>query len=98
MAFRELATNAVKYGALSSASGRLQVCWSVGGLGDNSVLVVDWCELGGPALDVQSIPGFGSRLLRRIVTKELAGQLDLQFKREGECCAMTIRIGSANQQ
>jgi PAS domain S-box-containing protein len=99
MAFHELATNAAKYGALSSEAGRVQVDWRVDGRDrDGAVLVVDWCELGGPALEVQPIPGFGSRLLRQTITRELAGQLDLRFEREGVCCTIKIPIGSHGRQ
>jgi PAS domain S-box-containing protein len=94
MAFHELTTNAVKYGALSTASGRVQVDWTVEG----TILTVDWCELGGPELESQPIPGFGSRLLRQTITKELAGQLDISFEREGVCCTIAIPIGLADQE
>jgi len=95
MAFHELTTNAVKYGALSVGTGRVQVDWTVQEKGGESVLTVDWCELGGPTLEVQPIPGFGSRLLRQTITRELAGQLDIRFEREGVCCTIEVRIASA---
>ncbi|RDI58055.1 sensor histidine kinase [Microvirga subterranea] len=98
MAFHELATNAVKYGALSTASGRVQVDWKLGGSGDEAVLVIDWCEVGGPALEAEPVPGFGSRLLRQTIAHELAGQLDLRFEREGVCCTMTISLQPAGRQ
>jgi two-component sensor histidine kinase len=65
MAVHELTTNAVKHGALAAASGRVQVGWKIDDRGGTSVLTIDWCELGGPALATQPIPGFGSRLLRQ---------------------------------
>jgi PAS domain S-box-containing protein len=98
MALHELATNAAKHGALSSASGRVQVDWKVTGSGEDTVLVIDWCELDGPALEVQPIPGFGSRLLRQTITRELAGHLDLRYERGGVCCTITIPIEAATEQ
>jgi two-component sensor histidine kinase len=98
MAFHELSTNAVKYGALSTAAGRIQVDWRIDGWGEDAVLTVDWCELGGPTLKIQPSPGFGSRLLRQTITRELAGQLDLRFEQEGVCCTIAVPIGSADQQ
>jgi PAS domain S-box-containing protein len=95
MAFHELTTNAVKYGALSVGAGRVQVDWTVQDKAGESILTVDWCELGGPTLDVQPIPGFGSRLLRQTITRELAGQLDIRFEREGVCCTIAVRIAAA---
>ena len=96
MAFHELATNAVKHGALS-ASGRVQVDWRVENHGAGAVLAIDWCELGGPVPQRAPSPGFGSRLLRQTITHELAGQLDLRFEREGVCCAITVPTGTAGQ-
>jgi two-component sensor histidine kinase len=94
MAFHELTTNAAKYGALSTASGRVQVDWTIEG----AILTVHWRELGGPVLETQPIPGFGSRLLRQTITRELAGELDIRFERDGVCCTIGIHIGSADQQ
>ena len=98
MAFHELTTNAVKYGALSTASGRVQVDWKVDGSGEGSLLTIDWCELGGPMLEAKPIPGFGSRLLRQTITRALAGQLDIRFERAGVCCTMAVPIRSNGQQ
>jgi two-component sensor histidine kinase len=98
MAFHELTTNAVKYGALSTASGRVQVDWKVDGSGEGSLLTIDWCELGGPMLEAKPIPGFGSRLLRQTITRELAGQLDIRFERAGVCCTTAVPIRSNGQQ
>ncbi len=98
MAFHELATNAVKYGALSAASGRVKVDWTVDGWGDGAVLTVNWVELDGPVLETQPSPGFGSRLLRQTITRELAGQLDIRFEREGLRCTLSVPIGLADQQ
>jgi two-component sensor histidine kinase len=98
MAIHELTTNAAKYGALSVASGLVQVDWKVNGQGEGAVVTIDWCESGGPALEAQPSPGFGSRLLRQTITHELAGELDLRYEREGVCCAIAIPIGAAGQQ
>jgi two-component sensor histidine kinase len=55
----ELATNAVKYGALSLSEGIIDVNWSH----DDRVLVLTWIESGGPAVSVPNRNGFGSRLI-----------------------------------
>jgi PAS domain S-box-containing protein len=96
MAFHELTTNAVKYGGLSSDSGRVQVVWKLDAQGGDMVLTVDWCELNGPQVEGPPRPGFGSRLLRQTITRELTGQLDLRFEREGVCCIITVPIEAAN--
>lgn len=98
MVFHELTTNAVKHGALSSIAGRIQVDWRIDGWGEGAILTVEWCELDGPMLETQPSPGFGSRLLRQTITRELAGQLDIRFEREGIRCRIAIPIGSTDQQ
>ncbi|KFG67740.1 hypothetical protein JH26_20905 [Microvirga sp. BSC39] len=98
MALHELATNAVKHGALSLASGQVQVDWRTDEGGGEPILTVEWRERGGPLLDGQPSSGFGSRLLRQTIVQELAGELDVRFEREGVCCTIAISIGSASQQ
>lgn len=96
MAFHELATNAAKYGALSSAAGQVQVHWTMDRAG--TLLTIAWEELGGPPIEADPVPGFGSRLLRQTITRELAGRLDMRFDREGLRCTMAVPMGSAGQQ
>lgn len=98
LSFHELVTNAVKYGALSTASGRVQVDWKVEDSGEGTILTIDWCELDGPVLGTEPRPGFGSRLLRQTITQELAGQLDLRYEREGVCCTIAVPVGPVRQQ
>ncbi len=98
MAIHELATNAVKHGALSLISGQVQVDWKADETGDEAILTVEWREMGGPLVEGQPNPGFGSRLLRQTIVQELAGELSVRFEREGMCCTITVRIGSAKQQ
>ena len=59
--FHELATNAGKYGAFSSAHGMLQVSWSVS---DDSPQVSAWDETEGPTVENVGEPGFGTKLLK----------------------------------
>jgi hypothetical protein len=63
MLLHELATNAMKYGALSNDGGRVEVTWSVV-RGDQASLHLCWQEIGGPATTYPSSKGFGSRLIR----------------------------------
>jgi two-component sensor histidine kinase len=60
----ELATNALKYGALSAASGRVEVRWTLDGAMDDPVLTLSWREHGGPTVAPPGRAGFGSRLLK----------------------------------
>jgi PAS domain S-box-containing protein len=96
MAFHELATNAAKYGALSSAAGQVEVDWKIDRKG--ALLTIAWRELSGPSIETEPTLGFGSRLLRQIITRELAGQLDIRFEREGVRCTLAVPMESAGQQ
>lgn len=98
MALHELTTNAVKYGALSAATGRVQVDWRMEEHGRDATLILDWCEMGGPPVQAQPRPGFGSRLLRQTITQELGGELSMRFEPEGVCCQIVVGIASAEQR
>ena len=76
----ELATNAVKYGALSQAEGQIQITTRVDG-GD---LVLCWRESGGPRINGQpERQGFGSRLTELSIVQQLGGSLDREWRPEG---------------
>jgi two-component sensor histidine kinase len=98
MALHELTTNAAKYGALSEATGRVQVDWRVEGHGRDATLTLDWCEMGGPPVQAHPRPGFGSRLLRQTITQELGGELTMRFEPDGACCQIVVGIASAEQR
>ncbi|MCR5879404.1 sensor histidine kinase [Phenylobacterium sp. J367] len=90
MAFHELATNAAKYGAWSVGAGRVNVDWSVEG----ERLRVVWREEGGPPVTPPDREGFGSRLLRQGLVRELAGSVDLTFPAEGALCVIEAPLES----
>lgn len=91
MAFHELATNATKYGALSTADGRVDVAWALDGDGQ---IAIDWRETGGPAVAPPSRRGFGSRLLEQGLPRELGGAVDLRFLPEGLRCAIRLPLSA----
>ncbi|HEY9217147.1 MAG TPA: HWE histidine kinase domain-containing protein, partial [Phenylobacterium sp.] len=72
MGLHELATNAVKYGALSAPEGRVKIDWSVDVQPDERPeLTLRWRELGGPRVEKPTRRGFGSRLIERGLAAEL---------------------------
>lgn len=64
LVLHELATNAMKYGALSNDVGSVTIDWSVTGEGDRAVFALTWQEISGPHVEPPTEKGFGSRLLR----------------------------------
>ena len=86
MAFHELCTNAVKYGALAEGQGRVDLGWSVRSSAGENWLRIRWEESGGPAVKPPSRTGFGTKLLERAVARELKAQVQLQFLPLGVVC------------
>jgi PAS domain S-box-containing protein len=78
--FHELATNAAKYGALSTADGRVAIHTTCRG----NTLTVDWREQGGPTIDrAPDTVGFGTRLATLSIEQQLAGTIARDWQREG---------------
>lgn len=87
MIFHELATNASKYGALSSTAGEVTVDWSVEG---RTRLAIVWRERGGPLVTPPKRSGFGSRLIAASLKGDLAGSAAFDYAPEGLTCTLTI--------
>ena len=77
----ELATNAAKYGALTTPEGRVAVEWAVRRDGDKDVLDLRWTERGGPPAKAPTRKGFGSRIIRMGLSG--SGGVDLDYGAEG---------------
>ena len=82
MVFHELATNAGKYGALSTPEGRVFVDWAIA---DQRAprLTLNWREAGGPQVSPPQRRGFGSRLIERNIRHDLAGEIEAAYAPEG---------------
>lgn len=83
MATHELATNAVKYGALSVDAGRVAIGWSVIEENEGESLAFTWRETGGPVVVVPTRKGFGSRMIERALASELTGTARIEFNADG---------------
>jgi two-component sensor histidine kinase len=87
IALHELATNAIKYGALSVPSGRVQLSWSIIRHSEPR-LHIRWLELDGPEVEPPRREGFGTRMLRRLLASQLDGSVRLDFNPGGLDCAI----------
>jgi two-component sensor histidine kinase len=83
MAIHELSTNAAKYGSLSVPEGKLQVRWDVLEQEGARKLLLDWTEMGGPPVEEPSRRGFGSTLIRRILTTQCHAAIQYEFEPSG---------------
>jgi PAS domain S-box-containing protein len=83
----ELATNAAKYGSLSGAGGRIELTWVHGA---DKRLVMRWTETGGPAVQVPTRQGFGSRVIDRMIG-QLKGKARFDWRPEGLICEIVLR-------
>ncbi|MBJ7534551.1 PAS domain S-box protein [Rhodomicrobium vannielii ATCC 17100] len=96
MAVHELTTNAAKYGALSTKSGRVDVTWSVDRNGAEEVARIRWVESGGPTVSPPTRQGFGSHLIERGLSFETGGEVRLEFAPAGLRCAITMPLKRAD--
>lgn len=95
LGMHELATNSLKYGALSSSKGRLAIRWSVEQTGTAPVLHLTWQERGGPPVQAPSRRGFGSRLIEQSLAHELGASVDLQFEPVGLTAHLSAQLAMA---
>ena len=87
LVLHELATNAAKYGCLSTQQGHVAIVWKV----KKDTLALSWQEQGGPAVTgPPQSEGFGSTLARSTVAGQLGGQFDLQWNPEGLTAVMSV--------
>jgi PAS domain S-box-containing protein len=82
----ELATNAAKYGALSSPGGKVRMTWLQSPEGQ---LAICWRELGGPMVVPPTRKGFGSRVMNSLI-EQTGGRIAFDWRADGLCCILTI--------
>lgn len=94
LAFHELATNAAKYGALSSPEGRLSVTWNVSGPHEEPRLALIWEEQDGPPVVPPLCIGFGTRLLEDVVRYELDAMTQLDYRPDGLIYRLDVTLNA----
>ncbi|WP_414087767.1 PAS domain S-box protein [Rhizobium sp. BR 314] len=92
LALHELATNAAKYGALSTSDGRVAIVWSLE-TQEAERLVLRWQETGGPIVTPPTRKGFGSRLIENLLAAELNGQVNITYDPGGLICEVHAATG-----
>jgi two-component sensor histidine kinase len=91
MVLHELATNAAKYGALSTNNGRVSIRWHRHLSGNpRSHLVFEWQELGGPPVVALGKSSYGTSTIRDLIPYEFGGTVDLVLAPEGIQCRLEL--------
>jgi two-component sensor histidine kinase len=90
LALHELATNAAKYGALSTPDGRVAIKWARTQEGEGAGVEILWTESGGPAVTSPQQRGFGSLVIERNLARSVEANVDLTFMSEGVRCRILI--------
>lgn len=88
VALHELATNAAKYGALSTPDGHVRLEWSHAAAGS---LRLCWMETGGPVAQEPTRTGFGTRIVEQMIGQQ-KGQVRFDWRKEGLFCEITLPV------
>ena len=93
LAIHELATNAVKYGALSQIGGSVDVAWQA----SESGIDLSWIEAGGPPVSSPNRMGFGTTLIEKALGMETGGTSKIDYRREGVICKIFLPASSLSK-
>lgn len=92
MALHELTTNALRHGALGDPAGRVEVTWSVADDASGQVLHWTWNEHDGPPVALPTREGFGTELLKQLLTYQAKAQFELAFDPDGLRMAVVMPL------
>jgi PAS domain S-box-containing protein len=89
MTLHELATNAVKYGSLSTPTGQVEVTWI---RAPDGLLILHWTENGGPPAKKPTRQGFGTTVIERMIREQLRGEMHRDWRAEGLACEIVLKV------
>ena len=92
LAIHELATNALKYGALTVPSGHVSITWTSEDHEGEPKFVFVWQEFGGPPASEPAGTGFGSRLISRVLQDDFGGSVEVSYGSSGLVCRLTAPL------
>jgi PAS domain S-box-containing protein len=92
LALHELATNAGKYGALASDTGRVDICWA---RADRDTFTMSWTEREGPAVSRPQRRGFGTIVIETMAERSVGGTVDLDYATSGLTWRLTCPAANA---
>ena len=89
LVLHELATNAVKYGALSDPAGKVRLSWQC----EQNKLGLQWVETGGPSVTPPTTKGYGTKVITASIQQQLSGAATFDWRPAGLAFDMAISIG-----
>src|SRR3954453_12910011 len=92
LAINELATNAMKYGALSAAGGQVSITWTSENQDGEPKFVFVWRELDGRAISEPAGVGFGAARIARVVQDDFRGSVEVSYQSTGLVCRLTAPL------
>jgi two-component sensor histidine kinase len=92
MCLHELATNAMKYGALSQAGGEVTIRWQIEPKDGEDYFRLTWVESNGPVVIAPERRGFGSLLIEHVLADDFSGKVDVDYHPQGLRCELTTRL------
>jgi PAS domain S-box-containing protein len=92
LAIHELATNALKYGALSVPTGQVSICWTLTPRETGEEFAMEWRETGGPVVSPPRAEGFGGKVIRHSVAHESKGRIALDYLPDGLRCGFAFEM------
>lgn len=94
LVLHELCTNAIRYGALSSDVGNVELRWTVIRGDEDPQLWMLWCERDGPVVEPPTHQGFGTRLICTAAGRSLRGRCELDFPKSGVTWSLLAPLSS----
>lgn len=98
MAIHELATNSIKYGALSAPGGEVTVRWALEPMDGDKCLRLRWTEAGGPRVSPPERRGFGSRLIEQVLADDFGGKVSVCYAPEGLRFELATKLSNLPDQ
>jgi two-component sensor histidine kinase len=98
MAIHELATNSMKYGALSTAGGEVTVRWTLEPIEGDDCLRLRWTEAGGPRVSPPARRGFGSQLIEEVLAMDFGGKVNLCYAPQGLHFELATKLSNLPDQ
>ena len=94
MCIHELATNAMKYGALSQLGGEVRIRWDIEAQDGEEYFRLTWVESNGPVVTAPERRGFGSLLIEHVLADDFQGEVDVNYLPQGLRCKLKTRLSN----